>query len=336
MAFGMSPFPLQFGTRGGGAASGPVNIAPPVLSGTEEVGEDLSVTTGGWTGTGTITYAYQWYEAIRVDDEVVYSGGYPTGVAIEGEDSATYTLVEDDEEEFFFCIVTATDDNGSTSAYSNVSGQIAEPFVDYGLTSTGAGARYGAAGKQADMEPSGDFTVAIRYERIADNSLFPYSIAGNNNNFQYLWGITSSGTNAVARLIIGGSTYDASVSAPAGGTYDIALRREGTELRIYKDGVFSAATTCPTTAITEATMAIFLAAYNIAGPNGRFAGTIHKLAYWDDAASIAELDAWFASNDVTTSSPSHAWGLDEGTGATAADAVGSADFALTGLTWTAL
>jgi surface protein len=81
-----------------------------VLSGTETVGEELSVTDGTWQGQATITYAYQW----RRD-----------GSNISGATSSTYTLVAADYDAVIDCVVTATNSLDSTSADSNDTGAIA-------------------------------------------------------------------------------------------------------------------------------------------------------------------------------------------------------------------
>ena len=38
----------------------PVNTLPPDISGTPQVGQTLNATTGNWSGTQPITYAFQW------------------------------------------------------------------------------------------------------------------------------------------------------------------------------------------------------------------------------------------------------------------------------------
>jgi hypothetical protein len=38
----------------------PVNVSPPTITGTAEVGQTLTAQTGSWSGPGTPTYSYQW------------------------------------------------------------------------------------------------------------------------------------------------------------------------------------------------------------------------------------------------------------------------------------
>lgn len=55
----------------------PVNTVLPVISGTVEWDATITVSTGTWTGTGPITYSYQWYA---------------DGTAIEGANSNSLTI----------------------------------------------------------------------------------------------------------------------------------------------------------------------------------------------------------------------------------------------------
>lgn len=82
----------------------PVNITAPLLSGTFEVGEIVSCSTGSWSGTKPIIYAYQW----KLD-----------GVDIVGETASTYTIVLADDTKVLTCLVTATNAKGSKSQLSN-------------------------------------------------------------------------------------------------------------------------------------------------------------------------------------------------------------------------
>lgn len=108
----------------------PVNSVAPAISGTEEVGQTLSCTTGTWGlggpwaggSNGTVTYAYQW---TRSND----AGG--TGEAdISGATSSNYTLVSADAGKFIRCRVAASNDGGNDSAAdtnSDMSGEITGP-----------------------------------------------------------------------------------------------------------------------------------------------------------------------------------------------------------------
>lgn len=87
----------------------PVNTVSPVVSGTTQVGQTLSVTTGTWTGTAPITYTYQW----RRD-----------GTPISGATASTYALVTADLAATMTCAVTATNAAGNTTAVSNAVGPV--------------------------------------------------------------------------------------------------------------------------------------------------------------------------------------------------------------------
>ena len=95
VAFGGGP------TNGGNA---PINTVAPVISGTNGLNSILTVTSGTWTGTPTITYTYQWKR---------------NGIDILGATSNTYTILVTDSAANLTCQVTATNSVGSSSATSN-------------------------------------------------------------------------------------------------------------------------------------------------------------------------------------------------------------------------
>lgn len=100
-------------SRQSGRGSPPafVNTVAPVVSGTTEEGETLSVTDGSWT-PAPAGYTYQW----RRD-------GSPIGSAT----ASTYALVDADGGFFIDCVVTANDGGtGFTSATSNTVGPVAQ------------------------------------------------------------------------------------------------------------------------------------------------------------------------------------------------------------------
>ena len=98
-------------------AAPPVNtVAPTLLPGAErQPGFQWGVTTGTWSGTPTISYAYQWQ---RCD----LDGG--NCVDIDGETSQFYVLQEADVFSQVQVQVTATNSAGSGTAVSDLSGEI--------------------------------------------------------------------------------------------------------------------------------------------------------------------------------------------------------------------
>ena len=98
------------------AAAGPVNIVLPVISGTTTDGQTLGASSGTWTGTPTITYAYQWQSCNS-------SGGGCANVS--GATSTSYALHPSDVGSTLRVIVTATNAAGAASATSAASAVIA-------------------------------------------------------------------------------------------------------------------------------------------------------------------------------------------------------------------
>jgi hypothetical protein len=82
----------------------PVNTVAPSITGTAQEGQTVTCSTGTWTGTPTITYAYQWMR---------------NGSNIGSATNSTYTLVTADVSQSITCQVTATNGLGSASATSN-------------------------------------------------------------------------------------------------------------------------------------------------------------------------------------------------------------------------
>jgi hypothetical protein len=90
------------------SAKGPTNTALPTISGTAQVGEELSTTTGTWTG-GVQSYTYQWQ---RCD-----AAGASCG-AISDATARVYGVRTIDTGNTLRVVVTARNASGSTSATS--------------------------------------------------------------------------------------------------------------------------------------------------------------------------------------------------------------------------
>jgi hypothetical protein len=97
---------------GGGQArsqAAPANTGPPTISGAAVKGNTLSATSGSWSGTAPITFAYSWR---RCD-----SNGADCA-AIGGATAATYTIGDSDVDRRLRVEVTATNGDGTAAALS--------------------------------------------------------------------------------------------------------------------------------------------------------------------------------------------------------------------------
>ena len=98
------------------AAPGPVASGRPAVAGTLQQSSRLTASAGTWSGSGTITYAYQWY---RCDASGAHCG------SIHGSTKGTYTLVAADIGKTIGLTVRATDSTGTTPAYASLTGLVA-------------------------------------------------------------------------------------------------------------------------------------------------------------------------------------------------------------------
>lgn len=98
----------------------PMNTAAPVIEGSPQVGSPLGCNPGTWSGTGPITFAYQW--------------GVVGAAAIEGATGSTYVPSTEQAGAMLACVVTASDDVETTTATSAAVGVTAATTGD----STGA------------------------------------------------------------------------------------------------------------------------------------------------------------------------------------------------------
>jgi fibronectin-binding autotransporter adhesin len=98
------------------APAGPTASAGPSVTGTTEQGSQLTGATGTWTGSGTVTYAYNWY---RCDAAGAHC------LSIHGATKATYTQGAKDAGHTLGFAVHATDAAGTTTAYAALVGPVA-------------------------------------------------------------------------------------------------------------------------------------------------------------------------------------------------------------------
>ena len=107
-------------------AVAPTNTAEPSISGRAEQGAQLTSSTGTWTGTQPITFAYQW---VRCGTD----GGQPDGgncTLVSGANERRYRLVADDVGSRMRVRVTATNADGSRTVASNPTSVVASAPVN--------------------------------------------------------------------------------------------------------------------------------------------------------------------------------------------------------------
>ena len=93
----------------------PVNTSAPTISGMVQLGQTLTASTGGWSGTQPITFSYAWQ---RCDTAGNHCGGI-------GSNHATYQLQKADVGKTLRVAVTARNNAGSTTATSSATGAVA-------------------------------------------------------------------------------------------------------------------------------------------------------------------------------------------------------------------
>src|SRR4051812_2204031 len=87
----------------------PTSSAAPTITGTPQVGQTLTASTGTWNSDTTPTYTYQWQRCDTAGNACA---------AITGATAQTYTVTAGDENKTLRVVVTATNPTGSGSATS--------------------------------------------------------------------------------------------------------------------------------------------------------------------------------------------------------------------------
>ena len=126
------------------ATPGPVATGRPAVAGTLQQGSRLTATAGTWAGSGTITYAYQWY---RCDANGAHCS------SIHGATKATYTLVATDIGKTIGLTVRATDSTGTTPAYAPLAGLVAAKSAKLAATAQPTLAGDAAVGQTLTVTP---------------------------------------------------------------------------------------------------------------------------------------------------------------------------------------
>jgi len=174
-------------------AVAPVNTAPPVISGTTQVGQTLTTTNGTWSNSPT-SFAYQWQRC---------NGGGNACVNVANGTQRTYTLVGADAGRTIRVRVTATNADGSASAQSEQTATITPAA--------------GTAGPRNTEAPSISGTPKVGQELTANDG----SWTGNPTGYSYQWQRCDTDVATCASVI--GAT---------GKTYGVRLADLGFRLRV--------------------------------------------------------------------------------------------------------
>ena len=145
-------------------APGPVPSGRPTVAGKLQQGGRLTATAGTWGGSGTITYAYQWY---RCDANGAHCN------SVHGATKGTYTLVAADVDKTIGLTVHATDSTGTTAAYASLAGLVAAKTATLAATAQPTLAGTAAAGQALTIAPgtwSGTPPTAFTYAWLRCNA----------------------------------------------------------------------------------------------------------------------------------------------------------------------
>ncbi|HEY5142240.1 MAG TPA: hypothetical protein VII98_01950 [Solirubrobacteraceae bacterium] len=195
------------------AAAPPINTTLPAISGTPRDTHTLSADPGAWTGTPTITYAYQWR---RCD-----TAGNGCG-DIAGATNATHDAQAADVGHTLRVVVTATNAAGSTSATSAATAVVsAEPPANTGAPTT-TGTQVDGSTLTADPGTwTGTPTIAYAYQwqRCDAGGANCSDIAGSTAQTRDL---TAADVGATVRVLVTATNAAGSASAASAASGAIA------------------------------------------------------------------------------------------------------------------
>ena len=111
------------GSYGTAVATPPVSQGLPVVSGTAQSGQTLSASTGSWSGTQPLSFAYQWQRC-------------GSGCVNVGSNSSSYLLSSADVGSTVRVVVTASNSAGSAAATSLATGVVSSQSTSGSVTVT--------------------------------------------------------------------------------------------------------------------------------------------------------------------------------------------------------
>jgi hypothetical protein len=266
------------------ATGTPANTTAPAITGTAAIGQQLSVSNGSWTGTGTITYSYQWQ---RCD-------GYSAQVT---PDSPTRWYRMDDlpgspvVNEVDPATPHTTDGAYTGSPRYATAGALefeASPSVSFNTSNQQDPADMYATLPTLQLN-SGDFTVEgwFKSSSSAGQTIW-MSGADHNVSVQLSLSLSNGEVDAVAH----GSSGQTSLQSPLkiyadGEWHHAAFTRSNNSFKLYVDGVQVASSTATVTDVDLAGASAYIGAN--ANQQSLFHGAIDEVAVYTSGLSATRI-----------------------------------------------
>jgi hypothetical protein len=165
----------------------PVNTVLPEISGPRAIGEMRQVSNGTWSGTGTLYYRYQWVRSLNNS----------TWTDISGATSSVYTLSASDNGYYVTCRVGARLSLAST-------------FSDW--TDVLAPSTLGTVGYKPTISNVTATSITTRNATISWNSTNQTTYRVQLDFGAVDTGTVTSGATSVVMSVVGGITYEATVT----------------------------------------------------------------------------------------------------------------------------
>jgi subtilisin family serine protease len=190
------------------ASSAPANLAPPVVSGSAQVGQVLSTSNGSWTGSPT-GYSYQWE---RCDT----SGN--NCVAISGATSQTDSVASADGGATLEAAVTASNSAGSATETSAPTATVpaAPSTATFGKTNVGGGVDSLAANRKRVNE----YTLSVN---ATVSKLTIYLQPTSTSGTQAIEGVLYADSGGAPGSLLAVSNQLTFASTGAAGWYDLTF-----------------------------------------------------------------------------------------------------------------
>jgi hypothetical protein len=206
--------------------SAPTNTALPVLSGTPQVGSQLTASNGSWSGSPT-AYAYQWR---RCD-----SAG-ASCVAVSGATNSSYLLASADQGATLRIAVTASNGSGSSTAVSTPTAAVTAPTVaptNTALPVLSGAPQVGSQLTASNGSWSGSPTAyAYQWNRCDSAGASCVAVSGATNSSYLLASADQGATLRIAVTASNGSGSSTAVSAPTASVVAPAVAPANTVLPV--------------------------------------------------------------------------------------------------------